>query len=34
MFDGNWQNKITNDENLGHFKNIDPHGHPTSSEGF
>lgn len=31
---GNWQNSISKDEYLQHYKNMGSYGHPTGTEGF
>jgi polyferredoxin len=32
LFTGNWQNDLTKEEYLEHYKNIDSYGHPTGTE--
>lgn len=34
MVTGNWQNSISKDEYLQHYKNMGSYGHPTGTEGF
>jgi hypothetical protein len=32
MLTGNWQNEITKEEYLHHYKNMSSYGHPTGTE--